>query len=107
MNLKVLENKQPVRDLYHLSHPDKHVLISTTPIYNENNELIGSMSVEKDIIATIKLNDKLSSTSEELQKLKQQIIQNNGDKHLKNKRKNYRRNESDIRRYGGKRNISI
>lgn len=79
MNLKVLENQQPVRDLYHLPRPDKHVLISTTPIFNENNELIGSMSVEKDITTTIKLNEKLSSTSEELQQLKQQIIQNNRD----------------------------
>jgi PAS domain S-box-containing protein len=73
MNLKVLENGQPVRDIYHLPRPDKHVLISTTPIYDENNELIGSMSVERDISVTIKLNEKLSSTSEELQQLKQMI----------------------------------
>ncbi|MFD3447078.1 sigma-54 interaction domain-containing protein [Microbacteriaceae bacterium 4G12] len=75
MNLKVLKTEQPVRDIYHLPRPDKHVLISTTPIYNENKELIGSMSVEKDITATIKLNEKLSSTSKELQQLKQQIRQ--------------------------------
>ncbi|EOQ05761.1 PAS domain S-box protein [Bacillus cereus VDM021] len=79
MNLKVLKTEQPIRDIYHFPRPDKHVLISTTPIYDENNELIGSMSVEKDITATIKLNEKLSSTSEELQQLKQQMIQNNRD----------------------------
>ncbi|KFN02032.1 sigma-54-dependent Fis family transcriptional regulator [Bacillus clarus] len=73
MNLKVLESGQPVRDIYHLPRPDKHVLISTTPIYNEKEELVGSMSVEKDITATIKLNEKLSSTSEELQQLKHMI----------------------------------
>ena len=73
MNLKVLESGQPVRDIYHLPRPDKHVLISTTPIYNDDNELVGSMSVERDITATIKLNEKLSSTSEELQQLKQMI----------------------------------
>lgn len=78
MNLKVLESGQPVRDIYHLPRPDKHVLISTTPIYDESNELIGSMSVERDITATIKLNEKLSSTSEELQQLKQ-LIQHQQD----------------------------
>ncbi|RBW67423.1 sigma-54 interaction domain-containing protein [Bacillus taeanensis] len=79
MSLKVLETQQPVRDLYHQPRLDKHVLISTTPIYNQSNELIGSISVEKDITSTIKLNEKLSSTSEELQQLKQQMTQNHAD----------------------------
>jgi PAS domain S-box-containing protein len=79
MNLKVLETQQPVRDLYHLPRPDKHVLISATPIYNDRKELIGSLSIEKDITSTIKLNDKLTSTSKELQQLKQQISENNLD----------------------------
>ncbi|PLR86791.1 sigma-54-dependent Fis family transcriptional regulator [Bacillus canaveralius] len=76
MNLKVLQSQHSVRDMYHIPRPDKHVLISASPIYNENNELIGSMSVEKDITSTIKLNEKLTTTSTELQQLKQRINNN-------------------------------
>jgi len=79
MHLRVLQSRQAVRDMYHMPRPDKHVLISTTPIYNEENELIGSMSVEQDITSTIKLNEKLTSTSKELHQLKQQINQNHSD----------------------------
>ncbi|PFP29147.1 sigma-54-dependent Fis family transcriptional regulator [Bacillus sp. AFS073361] len=79
MNLKVLKTQQSIRDMYHIPRPDKHVLISASPIYNQNKELIGSMSVEKDISATIKLNEQLTSTSKELQQLKQQITQNHLD----------------------------
>ncbi|AZU59976.1 MULTISPECIES: sigma-54 interaction domain-containing protein [Bacillaceae] len=79
MHLRVLENQQPVRDMYHIPRPDKHVLISTTPIYNHKNGLIGSLSIEKDITSTIKLNEKLSSQSNELQELKMYFNQNNYD----------------------------
>lgn len=79
MNLKVLETQQSIRGMYHIPRPDKHVLISASPIYNQNNELIGSMSVEKDITSTILLNEQLTSTSKELQQLKQQITQNHLD----------------------------
>lgn len=79
MHLKVLETKLPVRDLYHIPRPDKHVLINTSLIYDENNELIGSLSVEKDITSTIKLNEKLTSTSNELQQLKQKMILHHRD----------------------------
>ena len=79
MHLKVLETHQPVRDMYHVPQPDKHVLINTSLIYNENNEILGSLSVEKDITSTIKLNEQLSSTSKELQQLKQQITQTHPD----------------------------
>ncbi|MDM5196745.1 sigma 54-interacting transcriptional regulator [Fictibacillus enclensis] len=73
MNLKVLRTQQAVKDMYHIPRPDKHVLISAAPIYNQQHELLGSMSVEQDITSTIKLNEQLTSTSKELQQLKQQI----------------------------------
>lgn len=79
MLLKVLETQQPVRDRYHIPRPDKHVLISTSLIYNEKDELAGSLSVEKDITSTIKLNEKLSSTSKELQELKKKMTFNQLD----------------------------
>lgn len=74
MLLKVLQTQIPVREKYHRPKPDKHVLITTTPIYNEKKVLIGSMSVEKDITSTIELNERLTSASKELQQLKEQMI---------------------------------
>lgn len=79
MNLKVLETQQPVREEYHQPRPNLHVLISTIPIYDEKNRLVGSMSIEKDITSTVDLNEKLLSTTQELQQLKQNINMNHLD----------------------------
>lgn len=73
MHLKVLETGIPVRDVYHIPRPDKHVLISTSLIYNTQNEVIGSLSLEKDISSTIQLNERLTSASKELQQLRQHM----------------------------------
>ncbi|WP_137743795.1 sigma-54 interaction domain-containing protein [Robertmurraya siralis] len=79
MHLKVLATGKPVRDVYHMPRPDKHVLISTTLLYNEENEIMGSLSIEKDITSTIHLNEKLSSASKELQQLRQHMNQQHDD----------------------------
>ncbi|MDQ0154404.1 sigma-54 interaction domain-containing protein [Robertmurraya andreesenii] len=79
MHLKVLETRQPVRDVYHIPRPDKHVLISTSLIFNEENEVIGSLSIEKDITSTIQLNEQLSSASKELQQLRHHMNQQHDD----------------------------
>ncbi|MGW9019813.1 sigma-54 interaction domain-containing protein, partial [Priestia megaterium] len=76
MNLKVLKSQKAVREVHHQPLPNHHVLISTTPIFDEHNQLIGSMSVEKDITTTIRLTEKLSAKSQELQQLKQKISGN-------------------------------
>lgn len=73
MNLQVLQTQQVIRDMYHIPKPDKHVLINSNPIFNDRHELIGAISMERDITTTIKLNEQLSSTSKELHELKQQI----------------------------------
>lgn len=79
MHLKVLETNQPVRDVYHIPRPGKHVLISTSLIFNDSQEVIGSLSVEKDITSTIQLNEKLTTTSKELQQLRQHIKEQHQD----------------------------
>lgn len=79
MHLKVLTTHKPVRDVYHVPRADKHVLISTNLLYNEEKEVIGSLSIEKDITSTIQLNEKLSSASKELQQLRQHINQQHDD----------------------------
>lgn len=79
MHLKVLETNLAVRDVYHIPRQDKHVLISTSLIYNEENVVVGSLSVEKDITSTIHLNEKLTTASKELQQLRQHIKEQHQD----------------------------
>lgn len=71
---EILKNKQPIFDVYHQPRPDKHILISSSPVFDYDGKLIGAISVDRDITATVKLNDKLSVTNSKLQDLKQQVI---------------------------------
>ncbi len=73
--LEILKTKKTVRNVYHQPRPDKHVLISSSPIVDENGELIGAVSIDQDITHIVKLNEKLSITTSELQKVKQQYNQ--------------------------------
>lgn len=71
---EILKDKQPIFDVYHQPRPDKHILISSSPVFDSDGNLIGAISVDRDITATVKLNDKLSVTNSKLQDLKQQVI---------------------------------
>ncbi|MEM1506032.1 sigma 54-interacting transcriptional regulator [Domibacillus sp. 8LH] len=71
---EILKDKQPVFDVYHQPWPDKHILISSSPVFDRDGSLIGAISVDRDITATVKLNDELSVTHSKLQDLKQQVI---------------------------------
>lgn len=70
--LEILETKKPVFNAYHQPRPDKHVLISSSPIMDNEGNLIGAISIDQDITNIVKLNEKLSLTTAELQKIKQQ-----------------------------------
>ncbi|MEK5038099.1 sigma-54 interaction domain-containing protein [Sporosarcina sp. FSL K6-3457] len=70
--LEILETKKPVFNVYHQPRPDKHVLISSSPIFDSEENLIGAISIDQDITNIVKLNEKLSLTTTELQKVKQQ-----------------------------------
>lgn len=70
--LEILETKKPVFNVYHQPLPDKHVLISSSPILDSEGNLIGAISIDQDITSIVKLNEKLSLTTTELQKVKQQ-----------------------------------
>ncbi|WP_068674812.1 sigma-54-dependent Fis family transcriptional regulator [Oceanobacillus sp. Castelsardo] len=74
MVLKVLKSKIPVKNTYHRPRPDKHVVINASPVFNERDELIGAVSLERDITSIVKLNDHLHTKSEELNKLKQKML---------------------------------
>jgi PAS domain S-box-containing protein len=73
MILRVLKTKKAVRNIYHRPRKDLHVVINTSPIFNEKNELIGAISVERDITQLVRLNDNLETASEELHELRRQV----------------------------------
>ncbi|WP_249869997.1 sigma-54 interaction domain-containing protein [Oceanobacillus saliphilus] len=76
MVFNVLETKEPVKNAYHRPRRDKHVVVTAVPIRNEENQLIGALSVERDITHIVKLNDNLETTSAELNELRQQVYTN-------------------------------
>ncbi|MFD1851118.1 sigma-54 interaction domain-containing protein [Oceanobacillus bengalensis] len=73
MVLKVLHTKEPVKNTYHRPRRDKHVVINALPIYDENNCLLGAVSAERDITKIVKLNESLTTTSTELNELRQKV----------------------------------
>lgn len=79
MVLKILKSRQSVFGLYHRPRPDSHVLINASPVYDNAGELIGAISVEREISRLVKLNEELSATSQELDKLKEELLRANGD----------------------------
>ncbi|PAV28864.1 sigma-54-dependent Fis family transcriptional regulator [Virgibacillus profundi] len=79
MVLEVLETKKPVNNIYHRPRKDKHVVINAAPVFNEENQIIGAVSVERDITQIVKLNDNLETTSAELNELRQKIYANESE----------------------------
>lgn len=75
--LQVLKSKEEVWNEYHRPREDKHVVINAMPIFNEENELVAAMSIERDITQIVKLNANLESTSAELNELRQKVHLNN------------------------------
>lgn len=73
MVLRMLETEHPVRELYHRPKPDTHVLINASPVYDEQGELIGAISVEQNISRLVKLNEELIETSSQLDELKNEL----------------------------------
>ncbi|HET7627376.1 MAG TPA: sigma 54-interacting transcriptional regulator [Bacillales bacterium] len=73
MILKVLRSKQPVRGIYHRPTNHKHVIVNSSPVFDDDGVLLGAVSVEQDITHTVKLSEKLSVASSELHELKSEV----------------------------------
>jgi len=73
--LEILATGEAVSNMHHQPRPGKHVLINSSPIWNNHAEVIGAISIEDDVTNTVKLNEKLSFTTTELQKIKHQVNQ--------------------------------
>ncbi|WP_424475010.1 sigma-54 interaction domain-containing protein [Oceanobacillus kimchii] len=79
MVMKVLDSKQAVQNQYHRPRKDKHVVVNTLPVFDNNQYLIGAISVERDITQIVKLNDNLETTSAELNELRQKVYPANSE----------------------------
>lgn len=77
MVLKVLESEKEVKNLYHRPREDKHVVINSSLIRNEAEEIFGAVSVERDVTQIVKLNDNLETTSQELNELRMRVKNGN------------------------------
>ena len=63
--------------MYHQPRSDKHVVVNAAPIFNDKQELIGAVSIERDISQIVKMNDNLVTTSSELNALRQRLMTSN------------------------------
>lgn len=70
--LKILDEGRPVRQSYHSPRPGTHVLINASPVIHDG-AILGAISCEQDITQIVRLNEKLSNTSSELQDLQKKI----------------------------------
>ncbi|HEX6923275.1 MAG TPA: sigma 54-interacting transcriptional regulator [Bacillales bacterium] len=75
MVLQVLKTEKAVKHFYHRPRQDKHVFINASPVYDSDHRLIGAVSIEQDITHTVKLNEKLSATSSQLNELKHKVYE--------------------------------
>ncbi|WP_338035461.1 sigma-54 interaction domain-containing protein [Halalkalibacter alkaliphilus] len=66
--MSTMKERQGVMSKYNQPHPNVHVLITTSPVY-VGEEVVGGISIERDITEMVKLNDKLSSTTAYLHNL--------------------------------------
>ncbi|GGH84287.1 PAS domain S-box-containing protein [Pullulanibacillus pueri] len=69
----VLKSEQPVTNMYHHPREDKHVFVNCSPIYDDQHQLVGAVSIEQDITHIVKLNEQLSTTSHQLNELKHKV----------------------------------
>lgn len=72
MIMSTIEKGNGIVRQYNQSQPDVHVLVSTLPVIVDN-QLVGGISVERNINDIVKLNDGLANTTAYIQDLEQKI----------------------------------
>lgn len=70
--LEQLEQRVPVRRLYHVPRPDRHVMIDAAPI-ERDSELLGAVAFEEDISDLVRLRNELSTAQSHLRSLQEAI----------------------------------
>lgn len=72
MVTKVIKEHEGVRSVYHQPCEDTHVLISASPV-KIGGQIVGGVSVERDITEVVQLNKELNQASSQVEKLKSEI----------------------------------
>lgn len=70
LTLTVLEKKKPIINKRHEPVEGKSVILSTLPIFNQNNELIAVVSTDRDITEQVVLSQKLEYAEKSVEILK-------------------------------------
>lgn len=61
MLLQVMDSGQEVRQVYHEPRPGLHVMINAIPVFNQGQELIGAISIERNVTQYVKLSAEMVS----------------------------------------------
>lgn len=78
---KVIKEQHPFEDVYNSPKKDYYIVISAVPLYDCNNNLIGAISLERDITDYIKITNLLEKTTDNLALLKKEIDSINYNKY--------------------------
>lgn len=78
---KVIKEQHPFEDVYNSPKKDYYIVISAAPLYDSNNNLIGGISLERDITDYMKITKLLEKTTDNLTLLKQEIHSINHNKY--------------------------
>jgi len=78
---KVIKEQHPFEDVYNSPKKDYYIVISAAPLYDSNNNLIGAISLERDITDYIKITNLLDKTTDNLALLKKEIDSINYNKY--------------------------
>lgn len=78
---KVIKEQHPFEDVYNSPKKDYYIVISAAPLYDSNHNLIGGISLERDITDYIKITEILEKTTDNLAQLKKEISSINHNKY--------------------------
>lgn len=78
---KVIKEQHPFEDVYNSPKKDYYIVISASPLYDINSNLIGGISLERDITDYIKITEILEKTTNNLALLKKEISSINHNKY--------------------------
>lgn len=78
---KVIKEQHPFEDVYNSPRKDNYIIISAAPLYNSDNNLIGGISIERDITDYMKITKLLEKTTDNLKLLRKEIHSINHNKY--------------------------
>lgn len=82
---KVIMEQRPFEDVYNKPKEDYYIVISAVPLYDSHNNLIGGISLERDITDYMNITKLLEKTTDNLAFLREEIYSINKNKYSKNK----------------------